>query len=309
MKFCPKCGSRYTDHTLQFCLQDGTPLAVAAENNDPPTVAFGESETIVSPKRNEPLRFDLQEEKRQTVEQNRTTESFPPPPEPKKSNTFLIVLTTVFVMLLLFGAIGAGVLYYLRNQREIAANSTRAANQGQNQNQDQNSDSNAGNRSNAAKSPTPANAAKPNANSENVAPNTAKTPVSPEEKEKIKTDVTTRINAWRSDGEAINLDSYMQNYAPTVDYYNKKGATNAQVRSDKQKAFNLYETMEVKITNLKVTTDDAGETATAVFDKEWVFDSPDEASTGKVQQEIKLKKINNKWLITSERDLKLYYKD
>src|SRR5438552_19014995 len=46
MKKCPQCGTQYSDITLSFCLQDGTPLVVAPQT-DTPTVVLGETETVV----------------------------------------------------------------------------------------------------------------------------------------------------------------------------------------------------------------------------------------------------------------------
>lgn len=289
MKFCPNCRTQYTDDTLQYCLQDGTPLSFAEE--------AGETETVVSPKINEPLRFDLPAQNRPTIEQNRVTNATVFPPEPKKSNAFLIVLATAFAMLLLFGIVGAGAWFYFRNQGEIAKNTA----------ENQNSQPNSNTKTNVNKSPTPTANTWANVITENAAPE--KTPIPAAEKEKIKTDVVNRINDWKSDGEAIDLDSYMQNYAPTVDYYNKKGATAAQVRSDKLRAFSQFDSISIDITNMTVTPDATGETATAVFDKEWFFESDVKSSSGKVRQELRFRKINNKWLIAGEKDLKLYYKN
>src|SRR6266404_1149091 len=36
MKRCPKCNRKYEDNTLKFCVEDGTPLSVAARDPDPP---------------------------------------------------------------------------------------------------------------------------------------------------------------------------------------------------------------------------------------------------------------------------------
>jgi len=36
MKICPKCGTKYTNEELQFCLEDRTPLA----HDGPPTEAL-----------------------------------------------------------------------------------------------------------------------------------------------------------------------------------------------------------------------------------------------------------------------------
>lgn len=297
MKFCPNCRTQYTDDTLQFCLQDGTPLSVLKDSGEPPTVDFGETETVVAPRQVEPIHFDVPEPSYQNSGQNRAANTSSFQPEPKKSNTFLTVLITAFVMLLVFAALGAGAYFIFLRKPDVAKNTANTANQ------------NANAKANADKSPMPTATPNANANASNSWTSPEKTVISATEKEKIKSDVSNRIDNWKSDGEALDIDSYMQNYAPTVDYYTKKGATNAQVRGDKQKAFDIYDSVNVKITNLSVAPDDTGETATAVFDKEWEFSGEEKYSAGKVKQEVKLKKINNKWLITSERDLKLYYKE
>ncbi|HQU82098.1 MAG TPA: hypothetical protein PKY59_03185 [Pyrinomonadaceae bacterium] len=299
MKFCPNCRTQYTDDSLQFCLQDGTPLSVLNNAGEPPTVAFGETETVIAARQVEPIRFDISEPSRQTSQQNRATNTSNFQPEPKKSNTFLVVLVTAFVMLLVFSVIGAGAYFVFLRKPDVAKNTANTANQNANVNAKANTD----------KSPTPTATPSANANVSNSWTTPEKPAISASEKEKIRADVSDRIDNWKSDGEAVDLDSYMQNYAPTVDYYNKKGSTNAQVRSDKQKAFDIYDSISVKITNLSVTPDDTGDTATAVFDKEWEFSGEEKYSAGKVKQEVKLKKINNKWLIASEKDLKLYYKE
>lgn len=298
MKFCPNCRTQYSDDSLQFCLQDGTPLSAVNDSSEPPTVAFGEPETVVKARQVEPLRFDIPEQSRQTFEPNRSVNTSNFQPEPKRSNTFKIVLATAFVMFLLFGALAAGAYFLFLRKPEIAQNNANSANQ----------NVNANTKPNTNKSPSPT--VTPNANTNaNIVANVDKPAISQAEKEKIKSNVSDRIDTWKSDGESLDLESYMQNYAPTVDYYNRKGITRAQVQSDKEKAFNMYDSISVKITNLTVKPDDSGETATAVFDKEWEFESESKFSEGKVQQELKLKKVNNQWLIVSERDLKLYYKE
>src|SRR5437016_10320110 len=37
MKRCPKCNRQYTDETLRFCLEDGSPLFSAHDSEAPPT--------------------------------------------------------------------------------------------------------------------------------------------------------------------------------------------------------------------------------------------------------------------------------
>lgn len=92
MKQCPACRSQYSDDTLQFCLQDGTPLAPVAER---------EIETVVVP--------------RPTVE--RAVEQVPAP----KRRTGLIVFVTALATMLIFGVIGIGYLMYSRGRTQNAS--------------------------------------------------------------------------------------------------------------------------------------------------------------------------------------------
>ncbi|MGH9819119.1 MAG: hypothetical protein ACRD43_03025, partial [Pyrinomonadaceae bacterium] len=45
MKSCPKCASQYSDQTLSFCLQDGTPLVGGGKQSSVDTIAFGQPVT------------------------------------------------------------------------------------------------------------------------------------------------------------------------------------------------------------------------------------------------------------------------
>ena len=46
MKYCPACSSQYSDDTLSFCLQDGTPLEGGAKQSTIDTVAFTNPATV-----------------------------------------------------------------------------------------------------------------------------------------------------------------------------------------------------------------------------------------------------------------------
>jgi len=297
MKHCPNCQTRYTDDTLRFCLQDGTPLADDSEEM-PPTVAFGETETetVISPRQVERLPVDAP-----NWEQSRETGVSPTQTgPPRKSKTLPIVLLTAFVTLLLLGAGGIGAWLYLRNQRnnqnEIAKNS--AANS-------QIANTNSNLKANAKNSPSPTATPKNQDNSNANAVETP-TPVAVNVAQ-VKKEVSGRINSWIDLTESRNINEYMNLYAGTVDYYNKSNVSAAAIRNDKQRAFNSFDSIEMNISNLSVTPDATGERATAVFDKEWVFQGEEKYSAGKVQSQLQLRKINNQWLIVGERDLKVYY--
>src|ERR1051325_6980190 len=98
MKKCPQCGTQYSDVTLSFCLQDGTPL-VAVPQTDTPTVVLGETETVV-PGRNA-IRVPIDDSQTSGWGQSQVTR-VAPSPERKGSNTALAVVLTAAGMLVIF---------------------------------------------------------------------------------------------------------------------------------------------------------------------------------------------------------------
>jgi hypothetical protein len=218
------------------------------------------------------------------------------PPAEKKSGTTAAVFATAFVMLLLFSFVGIGAWLYFRgvsndpnkniliakrDERDAPANKSGVT---------------------TTKTPQPQATYPPKNDAGNA---NAATDAAPVDKEQVGRDVSQRINAWKEATEARDLDALMRNYAGTVDYYNKKGASLGTVRADKQRAFSGFDSIRFTFTGMTIVPDAAGETATAVFDKEWLFEGA-RTSSGKVQSQLKLKKVNGNWLITGERDLKVY---
>lgn len=298
MKHCPSCRTQYTDDTLKFCLQDGTAL-IEVFSTATPTVVFDEKEIAVS-NRGQMASKDSQETRWRQSEVTRISSLLP---ETEKSKTAIAVFLTAFAMLVAFGFVSVGAWLYFRNgQSEIAKNNTNTS--------VENVMVNAIGGSNMESSPVPGATRTPVANIFTPS-NTARSypPSQPPptlNEEQVKGDVSRRIYSWKSQAESQNLDSYMSNYADSVDYYNKRGASRGFVRSDKQRAFAMFNSMRIDISNISITTDSSGETATAAFDKTWVFDGA-KRNSGKVRSRLQLKRINGQWLITGERDLKVYY--
>jgi hypothetical protein len=98
----------------------------------------------------------------------------------------------------------------------------------------------------------------------------------------------------------------MSYYADGNDYYKTRGASREFVRNDKQRAFSMFSSININISNMSVTANADGTRATAVFDKEWVFVGA-RRSAGKVLSQIQFRRIDGNWLITGEKDLKVYY--
>jgi hypothetical protein len=120
-------------------------------------------------------------------------------------------------------------------------------------------------------------------------------------------DVKDTVDAWVNSSESLDLDGNLDYYADSVDYYIAGRVNRARVRTDKQRAFDQYDSINFNVSNMKITPDASGEKAVAVFDKEWKFEGEQKYSSGKVQQQLTLSKIDGRWLITGEKDLKTYY--
>lgn len=304
MKICPHCQNTYTDDSLQYCLQDGTPLNNYAPASENPTANWSESKTLVAP-RQPAVRYDTQKSVSQGWQENQEPVFSSEPLEPEKSNTLKIVLLTLLGMVVLFtiGGVAAFVIWK-NSRREVAANvsnnnkpvnvKTPVTNKNANANSDDNMNANSNLNTNI------------NANV-NVATPTPKPTLNPEEISETKENVENAIDDWRSSYESLDLEYAMGYYADTVDYYNSGRVGIGRVRADKQRAFDSYDTIKVNVSNLNITPDPTSDKATAVFDKEWTFENSEKMNSGKVQQQLQLTKVAGKWKITSEKDLKVYY--
>ncbi|MGC2237014.1 MAG: hypothetical protein WA584_12685 [Pyrinomonadaceae bacterium] len=293
MKQCPRCKINYADDTLSFCLEDGTQLVGVPETQQP-TVLFNdeEAQTVVRTPQAERVNVNLQEtqaaqnRQQQPSQATQLKSQFQPQPAPKKSNTAMVVLLTAFVMLLLFGAGFGAWLFLNKNKGEVVQNK---------------------NVSNANKSNVNSNVKPTVSPSASATVTASPTPMPDFDPDDVKDEVSSTVNSWKSAAESHNLNAYMNNYADSIDYYNKGGASRSTVRADKQRAFSLYDSMDIDISNMRVTPSATGDTATAVFDKGWVFEGDEKYSEGKVQTQLQLVKSGGRWLISGEKDLKVYY--
>ncbi len=296
MKICPTCQTKYTDDTLQYCLQDGAHLEFgASDTSSMETVALSdeEAQTVMAPRKPEKINFDLddREEERKEPEQSFQSASST---DKHRPNTLSTVFITAAIMLLLLGGIGtAAWFYYLRQNPEIAKTSNTNSNI---------ETRNRGGANASASSPSPTSTATPE---ETSTPTPEETPEI--DREEITKAVSAQLSLWKSFAEARNIAGYIGKYAPKLDYYNKRGASKRFVLKDKQKAFSAFTSIKSKLSDIGISTSKDGQTATAVFDKEWDFSGPEKSTTGKVRSQLIFKKFDDEWLIVSERDLKVYY--
>jgi hypothetical protein len=124
MKYCPNCQTQYTDDSLQFCLQDGTPLA-GVSNQNVSTDYEAESETLVVPKKVESIRFEPPSSYQTDLSKNQPNWGQSQPViverEPKKSNTTAIVLLSILGTIALLGLGGLGAWLYFKNNKPVVA--------------------------------------------------------------------------------------------------------------------------------------------------------------------------------------------
>lgn len=296
MKHCPTCKTNYADDTLQYCLEDGTPL-VASFDSQAPTVFLTdpEAETVVRGSEPAPTRAavpptQVWQEPQSQVTQVPPAQQFqfqaPPQAPPKKSNTALAVAATALVMLILFGGIlGAWLLMRDRGGDIVIGNNNNSTNT----------------KPTATVSPSPTETTTPSPTA-TITPTVNATPSF--DAAQVKSEVSAKMNAWKSSMESGSLDAVMNHYGSRLDYYYRSGSTaSSAVRNNKKRAFELYYSFRVTMTNMNISLNETGEKATVTFTKSWDFQGSDDRSNGSVRAQFQVSKIGGSWYITGEKDL------
>jgi hypothetical protein len=132
-------------------------------------------------------------------------------------------------------------------------------------------------------------------------------PITAEQDAQVKKEVTDFLLSWARTNSEKNADAHIALYANTLEiYYGESGRDRGHVLADRLRAYQRYNTIQMDVDNIKVTPESL-ESATIVFDKSWTMRNEKKTSTGSVQQEIHVSRIGGKWLIDSEKDLKVYF--
>ncbi len=300
MKRCPTCQRTYADDTLSFCLQDGATLlsepgaasssaSMEAALRDAPSHRSG-APTEVLAYRSAPTDEMPQTATTLSHEQRPTASDLQRNSRPPKTqNTALVVGLTAIATLILLALGGVGAWLFLRDDKTTGPNQPPV-------NQNRNDVPNAN--GNLKSSPTP-----------NTSPTPAVSPTPPPVNvAAVREQVTAALNGWTSASRARDLDKHMSYYADTLDtYYSATNVDASRVRSDRSRAYTQYNTLDVELSDIKITPDPSGERATATFDKTWTFEGDEKYSSGSVHQKVWLTKIGGRWRITGEKDLKVYY--
>lgn len=132
-------------------------------------------------------------------------------------------------------------------------------------------------------------------------------PISPEQETQVKKEITEFLLNWAKTNSEKNADAHIALYANTLEiYYGESGRDKGHVLADRQRAYQRYDTIQMEVDNVQITPEST-ESASLVFDKSWTMKNDKKTSTGSVQQEMHVSKIGGKWLIDTEKDLKVYF--
>ena len=276
MKVCPSCKTQYTDDSLAFCLQDGSPL-VAVESAP---IGTTEAETVVR--------------HRQPVVGNGSRSEVTRVADTAGGRGSKAMMIIAVLLIALIGAVivlALGLTWYFWRPSPAASNNSPANTHNVNSPININRGS-----------PTPTASPSPSATVASSTP----TPRTNTGDEVAVSEVRKTIEKWREATEAMDSGSLMQNYASTVTYYRLGSASSDFVRRDKERAFKIFTSMSMEISNLNVSVAASGDQASAEFDKEWVFRGGGDLM-GKARSQLKFSKVDGRWLITAERDLRVYY--
>ena len=82
----------------------------------------------------------------------------------------------------------------------------------------------------------------------------------------------------------------------------------SKIREDRMRAFAKFNYISVQLSNINIQLDSTGQRATVTLDKTFDFRGDNNAFfNGSVQALLALTKLGGSWLITGEKELKVYY--
>jgi PEGA domain/Double zinc ribbon len=133
-------------------------------------------------------------------------------------------------------------------------------------------------------------------------------PAPAEDSSSAEGEVRTALNGWAQSIQNRDIDAHMRYYADTLDYYYARSAVqSSRVRDDRTKAFQKFSWLSIQLGGVNVQMDSTGERATVVFDKTFDFRGDSGAYfSGSVQNQLTLTRLGGAWLITGEKELKVY---
>ena len=282
--------------TLRFCLQDGAALEDApARQSTIETVSFSNPVTADNLVKTGELNLhapakEPEKTRKWSAEPPKSARRLEPPPSKSSAKIWVAAVPVLLALV----AVGLGGWIYIKNQEskaerfvspsetatpEIARTTPPASNSASNPVLD---DLSASSNSN---SELPANAGS----------------------EAAKKEIVDAVELWRKAVESRKVPEFLSRYADKVDYFDKTGASAADIRAEAQKMFDTYSDIDIAVTNVRVAIDPGGTQGTAVFDKEWSYETAKDLLEGKAHVKLRFQKNGAEWKIFSEKYQKVYY--
>jgi len=134
-------------------------------------------------------------------------------------------------------------------------------------------------------------------------------PVADQSVSSADVEIRNSLEGWAQASRNRDLDGHLQYYADTLDfYYNRTMVPSSKVREDRTRAFAKFNYISVQLSNINIQLDSTGQRATVTLDKTFDFRGDNNAFfNGSVQDLLALTKLGGSWLITGEKELKVYY--
>lgn len=134
-------------------------------------------------------------------------------------------------------------------------------------------------------------------------------PIADQSSSSADVEIRNSLEGWAQASRNRDIDGHLQYYADTLDfYYNRTMVPSSKVREDRTRAFAKFNYISVQLSNINIQLDSTGQRATVTFDKTFDFRGDNNAFfNGSVQALLALTKLGGSWLITGEKELKVYY--
>jgi len=234
MKRCPTCDRTYTDPSLNFCLEDGTPLATDAPAFDPnatvrypsardtaeppPTEIYRPEPAVTTPRRKTPVPTPRPPAPAPAPPPQWTPGPTGAPPPRKKSNAIWWIVGGLITLIV----VGAGFVVLLIALASLSTNTNNANANGRNDNRNANVTTNANTNNANANANTNTNATVPASFTDDFS------------EQKWSTGQSPYGKIWYSNGE-YHMTSFEEKfvvmYAPSNDYSTENATVKVTARS------------------------------------------------------------------------------
>lgn len=114
------------------------------------------------------------------------------------------------------------------------------------------------------------------------------------------------FTSWLEATNRRDINRQMDHYPATVNrYYRARGASREDVRAEKSRVFERADIVSVEAGEPSIRLSPDGNEATVRFRKRYNIEGGGADRRGEVEQELRWRRVNGKWRIISERDIRV----